>query len=536
MEKDKFEKFKKILEEYNEINNIELKQFLEIDVIGFTLNEKEFLICIHTQKFDFPIILTTCPKDEPHYLPFNKELGFRKICLFDEFDFIKTVVSDEDKIRVTIEKLIELEKMTRSQKTKEYLKEFPIYWNRVAQKGEGNLELYLNYESDYEWLNKYYYGDEKARTIRYMSDDIYTNDKDKRKNFSNIKALYLKVLNTSDIMPPINGIPWDSTNILNIICNHQISRISEKAYDEICNNSYSKKELILILNLDGFYIACCLKFKNAGTAKLIKKITEQLDEIIPLTIRRCDFNYLSNQIGNDDLLKDKHILLIGVGSLGSYISEELIKSGCKHITIYDDDNYDAENICRHKYPFSDVGDYKTTLSMFYLNKYHPQIKVDGKIKKFSSQESIDEYDLIIVTVGNSDKQIELNEFFSSSFKNKPVIYSWLEGDGKSSHAFCSFNNGTGCYKCLFVDENGNFVKNKLNISKPSELAYRKSYCGGTRVQYGTATLLAATLITLKAVEEALLDGKISFVYNFTNGTITRSSKCNSNGCDVCNDN
>ena len=47
-----------------------------------------------------------------------------------------------------------------------------------------------------------------------------------------------------------------------------------------------------------------------------------------------------------DLLKDKTVAIFGVGGVGGYTLEALIRSGIENIDIYDFDSIDVSNINR----------------------------------------------------------------------------------------------------------------------------------------------------------------------------------------------
>lgn len=536
MDKKEFELCYNIINSIEGVSDTTIKY--DVDEIDFSYNNKNFKAFFFNQDYNMPLFLVEYEGDYPHYVPLEKSDKYKNVCLFSDIEYVNSLISIEDKVRISMERLIKLENLSHKQICLEYQKEFPIYWNRVANNNGIRYQLFLdNKDSSFQWLNQNIYGPEGSRTIRYFSDEIIFNDEEKRIPFDNRQALFLKIVDTDDIFPPLNGARWDSNNINEIIRNIQKSKISEDAYLEICNLTFSYKKLMIVFEISNYYIACELVFKNSGSAKLINKIEKEIVDVIPYKIERCDFDYLSNEIGNKTFLKNKKILLIGSGSLGSYISEELIKSGCTNLTIYDGDKYHYENICRHKHPLRDSGFYKTSLSKIWLEYYHPQILIDAINKNFCTEDSVAKYDLIICTIGSSDKQLELNEYFNKSFRDKPVIFSWLEGDGESSHAMCSYNNCTGCYKCCFIDDYENSINNKFNVSDVSNIKYKTTYCGGTRVAYGTSTLLSATLITLKAISDVFFsDQKTSFVYNFTNGSISKSTEFISKGCEFCNEN
>lgn len=536
MDKNELEACYNIIENIEGVSAVTVKY--DVEAIKFSYNNKNFIFLFFNKDYDMPLFIAEYENDYPHYVPFKETNKYKKICLFDDIEYVNSLISFEDKVRISMEKLVRLESLSDKQICLEYQKEFPIYWNRVTNNNGIKYQLFLdNKNPSFQWLNQSIYGTENSRTIRYSSDKIVFNDVDKKIPFDNRKALFLKVIDADGIFPPINGGKWTSKDINEIIRNVQKSKISEDAYLEICNLTFSHKKLLIIFEISGFYIACELVFKNSGSSKLIKKIEDEIIDVIPLQIERCDFDYLSSEIGNKTFLRNKQILLIGDGSLGSYISEELIKSGCTNLTIYDGDKYHYENICRHKYPLNDSGFYKTSLSKLWLEHFHPQVFIDTNNDNFCIEDNVEKYDLIICTIGNSDKQLEFNEYFNKSFKDKPVIYSWLEGDGKSSHAMCSYNNCTGCYRCCFIDDYGENINNKFNVSNVSNINYKTTYCGGTRVAYGTSTLLSATLITLKAISDVFSNNdKVSFIYNFTSGSITKNTVFISKGCEYCNEN
>ena len=49
---------------------------------------------------------------------------------------------------------------------------------------------------------------------------------------------------------------------------------------------------------------------------------------------------------NLELLQEKHVIVLGVGGVGGYVVESLVRAGIKHITIIDYDKVDITNINR----------------------------------------------------------------------------------------------------------------------------------------------------------------------------------------------
>ena len=58
-------------------------------------------------------------------------------------------------------------------------------------------------------------------------------------------------------------------------------------------------------------------------------------------------------------LKEKNILVVGIGGVGSYVCESLVRTGIKSITIVDYDKVDVTNINRQLIALnSTIGQYK----------------------------------------------------------------------------------------------------------------------------------------------------------------------------------
>lgn len=533
MDKDKI---KEIIQSYDETSIIDEDNGFEDVLIHFVFNHKDFYIETNIETPYLPKIYTSDKNDYPHYLNFEKGIGLRAICLLDNKDYINSIKSDDKKYRLVLEKLFELETFSKDEIVSEYLKEFPVYWDKTVH-SKNILQLFLSNPQTCEWLHAESFGKDGFKMTRLSSIGLFFNDEKNKNKTIDESALFLQVINCDNLYPPLNGKSWGSFEINDIINNTSKARISKEAYEMIKEFSFSKKALFLVLEINNYYVACRLEFKNSGTRKLNEKIQFELTKVIPYKIMRCDYSFLSSQIGNSPMLLNKRILLIGCGSLGSYIAEEMIKSGCTSMTIFDKDYYEPENICRHKLPFNYIHLNKSFGLSFYLNNYHPQINIISKEEFFSTEhiETINNYDLIISTIGSSDNQLLLNKQFVLNFTNKPVLYVWLEGDGETSHALCSFNNKTGCYNCCFTNDEGKLINNKFNAISLEKIKYRLNCCGGTRIEYGTATLLTATYITMLAIKDIFSDqANKSFIYHFKDKKVIKDDNFLSKGCCFCN--
>ena len=103
---------------------------------------------------------------------------------------------------------------------------------------------------------------------------------------------------------------------------------------------------------------------------------------------------------NYQKLKNSHILILGIGGVGGYAIETLIRSGLENITIVDYDKIDISNINRQIIALStNVGTTKVDAWQKRLHMINPNVNVKVINEKISSANIDilfqDKYDFII---------------------------------------------------------------------------------------------------------------------------------------------
>lgn len=127
-----------------------------------------------------------------------------------------------------------------------------------------------------------------------------------------------------------------------------------------------------------------------------------------------------------DFLQQKKIFLAGVGGVGSYVFEALVRSGIKQITIVDQDTYDMTNLNRQLNATLDtVGQAKVDVCKEHAIRIHPEIAIqaiqtsinDHTISTFG----LENYDYIIDCIDTLSAKVLLLQ--EASKHHIPIIHS-----------------------------------------------------------------------------------------------------------------
>lgn len=483
----------------------------------------------------------------PHLMIKDVELlgkNHRSICLYENDFIVKSLFSLKEKIEFIIRQLLNLLNLSDSQKEEEYKKEFLYYWNSLSDQHH-KVELFTQKTDHCSWLNVYF---DNNNNTRIVHPGIYLNDLDKMTLNNKILALYIPITNCRGILPPTKGNPWTVKNVLDILDNKQFAKIAFETYQELLNYSFSKKSIFLVFEMsvnNATVSYCCqIIFKNPGTSKLLSKIKTNVQQVKTINTSRCDYEFLNNQIGNDLNLLGKRVAIIGIGSLGSYIAYECVRSGIKDLILIDNDVLYPENLMRHRGRFLFRNFSKTMTAKFDLECFHPQINVTEINKAITEENILDllplDIDLVIFAVGSTDIQLTCNRRLRQSHYDKPVLFCWLEGNGSASHVLGIDYSKKGCYQCLCTDSIGNLINNKINVTSEIELESRiiRNGCGGTRLAYGNSILLQSAYMSLLAIKKVFSDSfNCNFLIDFNGNCIIEGDDSFYEGsCSCCNEN
>ncbi|MFD7554927.1 ThiF family adenylyltransferase [Streptomyces sp. NPDC059835] len=128
-------------------------------------------------------------------------------------------------------------------------------------------------------------------------------------------------------------------------------------------------------------------------------------------------------------LADSHVLLVGVGSVGSYLAEVLVRSGVGRITLVDPDRVEPANLGRSMFDSKDIGRNKAKATARRLKRVNRRLKVTVLKREVASldnhtwQQRISDAQLLIAATDDNHAQQRLNHL--AYFVGRPALFVGL---------------------------------------------------------------------------------------------------------------
>ena len=189
------------------------------------------------------------------------------------------------------------------------------------------------------------------------------------------------------------------------------------------------------INAKAFYV---------GKSKNPKEIPVQI--ISP----QHDIQSRNKGILETSILRNKHVAIIGVGSVGSVAALELIRAGIGKVTLVDSENVEIENICRHACDLSDIGIAKVTAVEKRIHRIMPSAKVYSHKVDFNNDpdHSLNiccKADVIFVATDTENSR-RLANWIAHDLK-LPVIFAGILERAIGGRVWRVIPGKTACYEC-----------------------------------------------------------------------------------------
>ncbi|MHA2305269.1 MAG: HesA/MoeB/ThiF family protein, partial [Candidatus Hodarchaeales archaeon] len=216
---------------------------------------------------------------------------------------------------------------------------------------------------------------------------------------------------------------------------------------------------------------------------------DQIINDLTVNIEQINLNRLFIRIDEAEtplkILKEKRVVIIGMGSGGSLLAVYLAKSGVKNFIFVDDDLLETHNIIRHICDLNQLGRYKTKAVMDYIKIRTPDVSIITVEKKFSLHTQADaefylglfsKVDLIVAASGEHPVNFALNDFIHSNNLQIPIIYAGTFDRVKGSLMFkVDPRLKDYCYHCIYSDPTSNGNIQTGSIPTTIELEQKIEY-------------------------------------------------------------
>jgi molybdopterin-synthase adenylyltransferase len=172
----------------------------------------------------------------------------------------------------------------------------------------------------------------------------------------------------------------------------------------------------------------------------------------PMLVPGMDAVYSRNRgVLESDALADRKVAIIGLGSGGSTIVDELAKSGVRRFLLADRDRLELHNVGRHVCGLDDLGRQKTRAMRDRVRRRNPYAEIEvfeGDIVQRWRELSplLADCDVIVTATDNNPSRLVLNRFAVET--GIPMVF------GRAYKRACGgdvvvVRPGGPCYNCLF---------------------------------------------------------------------------------------
>lgn len=435
-----------------------------------------------------------------------------------------------------------IEKGVKGENQDDFMLEFEVYWQR-----EVIIDIHAHIDtSDFKvrelncWRRKneseelIFVASEKSATAVQAANQIFhTNLIDAQR----YRCIYFPLAKGTFLLPPLREDDWSfGTLKSNIFMNLSAENKKEfyKIVNRPINKSISKIEFLIVgLPLSNGNVAlfgACLSGnslnfksqKNNKNKQIHPFVLKPKDGgILRADIQRWHPNFLLNRTGGNADLYGKHVIIVGLGSVGSEIALRMAKAGIGQLSLVDYDVMEPDNVHRHSLGSDQI-------FMDLNKKLYNKPKVMGikeEIKRkypFTQVETfpdnfltvIEDHkidfkksNLIIIAIGSANSEMMINRKLYQLKKSPPVLYTWVEPLGIGGHTLVTLNREkVGCYQCLFKAEEDSPIYNRSAFAKPfQEFSKTITGCGSVFTPYNFLDSERSAMLAVDAGLKVLTD-------------------------------
>lgn len=182
-------------------------------------------------------------------------------------------------------------------------------------------------------------------------------------------------------------------------------------------------------------------------------------------------NIFSRNTGilESSIMRDKTVIILGCGSVGSLVALQLAKSGVGNFLLVDNDIVEYHNLCRHQCGISDVGRYKTDALKERILNINASAKVRCEVstvemlrKEVFDEHCIKEKTIIVGCADNRAADVYANSI-AVMYKVPFISIGFWERAFAGEIFYYLPEQNMPCYKCALGD--GGELSNRTNANR-----------------------------------------------------------------------
>ena len=152
-------------------------------------------------------------------------------------------------------------------------------------------------------------------------------------------------------------------------------------------------------------------------------------------------------------LLDSHVLIIGLGGLGSPVALYLAAAGVGHLTLVDDDEVELSNLQRQiVHGEQNIGEKKVASASQRLHSLNSECQIDIKAERLSGdalKKAVEVADVVVDCSDNFATRFLLNEV-TQQCKTPLVSGAAIRMEGQIT-VYDSRQENSACYRCVYQD-------------------------------------------------------------------------------------
>jgi molybdopterin/thiamine biosynthesis adenylyltransferase len=194
-----------------------------------------------------------------------------------------------------------------------------------------------------------------------------------------------------------------------------------------------------------------------------------------MTDSGANWDRVERLIGKDNLnlLSQKKIGVIGLGSGGGFVALSLAMSGVGHFVLIDDDTLDAVNVVRHVADQRYIGQSKVAAVADLILNRNPKAEVETRIGRIEQHlDALDGVDLVVVGVDGENAKYVINQ--ACLRLNLTATYAGVYERGEGGDVTVIRPYDGPCYACW-----AETLREGMSTGPVEELDYGMIGPGGT---------------------------------------------------------